>query len=662
MNTDERRTEPDILKDIEELCLSPGYIYVLAWVVFQDNFFSYSGDLKVSDIGHLYSTKRLIRTETSTLAGQMCKGLITLDFPAPETFQSLIDRTYELMDELHQSIIPPSKPEDFEKEVEEVFTSEGLYREAFFYSGEPAYYFQFRDFSSQKYSRDNAWFEENKSYSVDNYGIVIKTVCASFQENWNDIRDVFDKEKEAIDGEKLLNLFTLTEEAISERAELDIEIVRSVLKDFSVDVPCNESFKEFHDFNEFNAKPLIPVGDGKYVILNPSSVTEAFYESPYYWMAQDTGYVDTAMENRGRFSETFAAEKLRLVFGEDRVFENVNILNEKGDAVGEIDVLVIYCDRAIVVQAKSKKLTIESRKGNDQKIRDDFQKSIQGSYDQGRSCALLLNESAYRLIDRNSNEIVPSKKFSEIFIICTVLDSYPALSFQARQFLKYDTTDTIKPPFVMDIFLLDALAEMLTSPLRFLGYIRRRVLYIERVSSTHELTVLSYHLKANLHLDEPTDFVHLADDVSSHLDLSMMVRRDGIPGPRTPDGILTCFDNTRFSQLLDELADAENEAAINLGFLLLGIDGSSIERINSGLETIIRECCKDGKVHDFGIGFDGTGVTFHCNNQSDQEAKKHLVMHCSLKKYAQKTDEWFGVAISPAPRPLIRFVEQIVEP
>ena len=52
----------------------------------------------------------------------------------------------------------------------------------------------------------------------------------------------------------------------------------------------------------------------------------------------------------------------------------VNILEKKGVIAGEIDVLVLFANRAIVLQAKSKKLTLESRKGNDLAIKKDFKK------------------------------------------------------------------------------------------------------------------------------------------------------------------------------------------------------------------------------------------------------------------------------------------------
>jgi hypothetical protein len=47
-------------------------------------------------------------------------------------------------------------------------------------------------------------------------------------------------------------------------------------------------------------------------------------------------------------------------------------------------VLVLFGNRAIVLQAKAKKLTLEARKGNDNQLKDDFKKSVQESYDQAR--------------------------------------------------------------------------------------------------------------------------------------------------------------------------------------------------------------------------------------------------------------------------------------
>ncbi len=59
-------------------------------------------------------------------------------------------------------------------------------------------------------------------------------------------------------------------------------------------------------------------------------------------MADDKAYIDKAMNNRGVFLEQYSASRLRSVFGNARVYENVNILRADQTIVGEIDVLVIF--------------------------------------------------------------------------------------------------------------------------------------------------------------------------------------------------------------------------------------------------------------------------------------------------------------------------------
>ena len=96
------------------------------------------------------------------------------------------------------------------------------------------------------------------------------------------------------------------------------------------------------------------------------------------------------MKHRGEFTENFSAERLKIVFGEDRVFTNIDIVDSEKTKAGEIDVLVVYANRAIILQAKSKRLTIAARKGNDNCLRNDFKQAIQEAYNQGYSCANLL--------------------------------------------------------------------------------------------------------------------------------------------------------------------------------------------------------------------------------------------------------------------------------
>ena len=77
----------------------------------------------------------------------------------------------------------------------------------------------------------------------------------------------------------------------------------------------------------------------------------------------------------------------------------------KGVQLTEADVLVLFADRAVVVQCKSKKLTLEARKGNDLQLREEFKKSVQDAYDQAHLCAVSLGDPDLKFMGADGREI-----------------------------------------------------------------------------------------------------------------------------------------------------------------------------------------------------------------------------------------------------------------
>ena len=153
-------------------------------------------------------------------------------------------------------------------------------------------------------------------------------------------------------------------------------------------------------------------------------------------MGADKTYSPTALNHRGLFTEEFSRERLEDVFGKKHVYANVHIVESKGRRLGEIDVLVVFGDRAIVLQAKSKRLTLESRRGNDKQIQDDFKKSVQDAYDQGYLCASVLNDTNYQLKDAAGNGVPLPVPLKEIYVLCVVSDHYPRSPSRPGNFSK----------------------------------------------------------------------------------------------------------------------------------------------------------------------------------------------------------------------------------
>ena len=600
----------------------------------------------------MFSRTRLIRTEITTLIGLMIRAPIDFSLPAPQILSDYIKHSEALLEELHQTMFPPAAKHRGSHSASypdaDQFSFGKFLREAIFYGGESAYHFQYRDLAPRKYHADSNWLSKNKAINLE----VGCEVCRSI----TDILDVRLSETlsalkaKPAEERTMLPGFVFSCNEIASCISRPIEEVTAFVEALTLPTSeLNTSFTSLNAFNAAYAYPFIRKRADEFTLLQYYGVSEAFYGTPFYWMCADKSYAPTALRHRGDFTEAFAAERLTHVFGSSRVIQNVEVLNSNGEALGEIDVLVIFGDRAIVLQAKSKKLTLGARKGNDRLLQDDFKKAVQNAVDQSFLCARLLGNPSVTLHSRDGRTIPLPRPPRTIFPLTVVADHYPALAFQARHFLKAQSTDRIVPPLVTDVFALDAITEMLPSPLRFLSYLSFRARFGDRLMASHEHVLLSYHLKQNLWLRSDLDLVLIEDDFAADLDVAMAVRRDGMPGAATPDGILTRFRGTPLARIIAEIEDKPEPIAIDLGFMLLELSEDTIRTINKYVQQVLRRTAADGDFHNMTIGLTGasTGLTVHCSRLAAPHVGALLRQSCEVRKYSQKANSWFGLALWP---------------
>ena len=495
------RSEQEIFDDLATLCSSKGYIHAVATICFRDNVAGFSDELKAEDMAHLYSKAHLIRTEVTTLIGLMLRAPVILSLPTPEVLSGYIERSEALLEELHHtmtSVLMKNMPQGAVAESGfNPFTRGDVLRESIFYSGESAYAFQYRDLAPRKYSADADWLLHNRGIDLR----VGREVCRSIAELLSErlletlqgLRDKPMAEWTMLPG------FTFACDELAVRASLPANSVKAVVDAFAVpEDERNATFTSLHAFNAAYAYPFIRSGPDEFMLLQYYGIAEALYDAPFYWMCADEKYAPTALRNRGDFTEAFAADRLTRVFGFDRVFQNVQICKSKGETLGEIDTLVLFGDRAIVLQAKSKKLTLGARKGNDRQLQVDFKAAVQDAVDQALACADLFGDPSVIVRSKDGRTVPLAGRPRTIFPVSVVADNYPALAFQVRQFLRAESTERIVPPLVIDVFALDVMTEMLVSPLRLLSYLSLRARFNDKLMMSHELTLLSYHLAQNL--------------------------------------------------------------------------------------------------------------------------------------------------------------------
>lgn len=658
------RSEREVFADLAVLCCQPGYVHAISALSFRDNMILHTGTVTEADMQKMFSPSRLIRTEINTLLGLMIKAHVDWALPAPGTLQEYMDTTEELLEELHQCLSQEFWTGVTKEAVENGFDpferGEAL-REPIFYSGESAYNFQYLDLAVRKYASDAQWLQGNRGFTIDEASLVAKAIDYVHAERFAEMIDRISQRPP--DEWTMLPLFAFTANEIAEQANLVIDTVIGVLRAFELSpTERNEFFNALHDFNVITAKPLLRMPSGEYLSLQSYSLAEAIYEAPHHWMYQDEAYRPTLSKHRGDFTKNFVAERLSMVFGNKFVYSDVDIYKTKARKVSDIDVLGIWGNRVIVVQAKSKRLTLESRKGNDQVIRNDFKQAVQDAYDQGVVCAKSLLHSDYRLAPNDGRDIVLPEDIKEIYILCVVCDHYPALSFQTQQYLKTESVDRVQAPLVMDVFAVDAMTEMLQSPLNFLSYLNRRVIYADQLLASQELTILGYHLTHNLWVQPDVHQIHLSDDFTAGLDIAMGVRRAGLQGAATPDGVLTRFKKITIGRIVNEIETRPEPATIDLGFLLLAMSEQAVTEMSRAVDRLAARTRADGKVHDATFAFkDGAGITFHCTDEPIDVAMPRLESYCLLRKYKEQATSWFGLCMTSR-GPNVRFGVSLVFP
>ncbi|MCI3943411.1 preprotein translocase [Pseudomonas syringae] len=328
------RTENEIFLELEKLCSSPGYLHAIALFSFRDNTIKYGERMTVENVLEQFNKNRLTRTELSTLIGLACKHNLNVKNPTPAKVYEYIEETQKLLEEIHHAMfLPVTKTTRFvDKQAGKIIPFEGgaAFRESIFYGGEGAYNFQYRDLSAKKYKNDSPWFEQHKGFSVDQANSIILAI-----DNFQNLKLELTRKSFSNQNQEawtFLPAFTFTAEDISFASNIDLEIIQAYIDAFTLPTAMLLTFAALDDFNASNAFPIIKISGTEYISFQSYSLSEALYETPFFWLNSDPTYTDTARKHRGDFTEEFSAESLRKVFGEKNVYTNIEIYRNKKNA------------------------------------------------------------------------------------------------------------------------------------------------------------------------------------------------------------------------------------------------------------------------------------------------------------------------------------------
>ena len=647
------RNQAEILAELDHLCQAPGFLYTFclmtAWAMW----------MSTEEVAEIDWHQRPNNQELGLLLGVLVKRPLTLQrIPTEKEFQQQADQASELLEELHGSYtLPPlidlgnTSATGFDpirrwaEEYQQWMSSGNGLVEPIFYGGEGAYIFQYLEMGAKRYSADEAWLQNNVGMSFPS---ILEISGALEQLSRDRMRntDLWAPHEQVCRDVLSAMSFHPDDLPGIERRTLD-----NFLAKFSL-VPgkVNQRFDAIGEYNQVHSHPSVELGDGRYWLPLHPNLAQSIYESPFYWMMQDQQYKDTALKNRGDATEVITRDLLVPVFGRPRVHRGV-VVKKGRDDLTDLDVLAISGNKALIIQCKSKKLTLTARAGHAQTLRRDFTQAIQDAYDQALTGRRALLEGDCTFADSEGNRVRLPKVIDEVYILCITGDHYPAVIPQALTYLSKGDQDP--HPVMMSVFDLDVVTHYLRDRFDFLYYIRQRSNHADYFLADNEMAMLGFHLRHKLYPDPDATSIMIDPGYCQLVDANFLVARGNWRDVPAAQKLFHTWRNPRFDDLVNEIKHissrqpdrrASPEDAL---FFLFDQAGKGADQIFSTVLQLKRTTLRDGRMHDARLPTvetrkGTTVVSFPAptHPMHEQVMLQDLEGIALAHKYRSRADEW----------------------
>ncbi len=634
------REVSEIFEDLRVLAQSDGALHSISSIIYRD--WVLTVDMEegkvVDDAEQRWSTTKLNKNELLLLVG------LTVQSRSPRTFSVLphgedfLAKADRLLREFHDILLMDLSSQFDVGKAEFAEGPEALSavaREAIYYGAESFYLHQFMQFSRHRYRQDVDWL-------LRNVGLSIRPMLdvASFIVNRINLQMTYaaplrsDKNPESLGA--LTNSLLISKDELVKKFGQKADAY--ICKYSTSAVGANNGFTSPFTINQVSTAPLVDIGDHLYV-SNLYRLAETIYESPFYWMMADKAYRNIEADHRGAFLERTAAHLLRSVFGAAHVYENVTIRRSRKEIAGEADVLVVYGEFVIVVQAKSKRVTLKARAGDVDALKADFEGAIQAPYRQAYDFAEFIRAGAEGVTkDGRVLTFLPTVRTFPAVILS---DGFPAATFLSGFML--ERSEGIAP-VIWDIGVLDCVARILPTPIDFLFYLKCRSDAFENIRSDSEYNFLGYHLEKKLVLPPDVDWMIIERDFATIVDDYMIASDVGIDRER-PVGILERLEIPVVSDLLKSLKKAPPQLA-SVVIDLYDFSSAGLNSLSKQVLSLREEVAEGKELKAFSLLTESGGLTYvTCRSFN---AKVRAAAHAigAKHKYDSKRDRWYVIVDS----------------
>ncbi len=653
------RDKDEVLVDIKKIVNTKGYIYALCMILFED-FHVLPDSLHKID-----NRSRLNVKEASLLLGFLIQNKI--DFSIPNTPQDLIamkQKTYKLMNELHQSFMIPfveklqesikkeHKIEDYRKEQKEFFGTGAMLTEPIFYSDTNVYDFQYLDFLEKKYKYDKEWLLKNKKFDIKKSKDIPIQIKDILQEKSQKVRlynlkekipqmieemkkknPNEDWEKRAKEITPMMELYQYVELFFDTQADekklsmdeireegwksfykglIELFVIRktdfekdsdidSFLENFSL-VPKKEFNSQFQGIGNFNWFNARPI----------IQLDEERYFVPISFSVFEAVYESPFYWMIDDKKYESIASKNRGKTGEEISYDFLSQVFGKDNTFNSVKITSqkgkndTDIDVLCILGSKALCVQVKSKKLTElSRTGNDkqLQKDFQGAVQDAYKQGLI---SRQKILDRNAKFFDKNGKGIKLSeeideVYIMGITTENYPSLTHQSHVMLDKKDNEPFPIFLTIFDLELLVYYLTDPYDFLYYIRQRISSMDYFKADEEIVFLAFHLQNKLWKRNNVDMEVIDSSIVQAIDRNYYPLKAGLEVSDEGDVIKNRWKDENFDKLCNQLKTLGEPKITAIIFYLLDWSGEARENLVNLMIQTKQKTLQDNKTHNFSM-------------------------------------------------------------
>jgi hypothetical protein len=401
----------------------------------------------------------------------------------------------------------------------------------------------------------------------------------------------------------------------------------------------NKAYCEPTQFNEIYRTPLLKTSENEVFIPIPPLLCQIPAITLHYDLIRDAVYEPKYTEVRGKYLEKKVCSLLGTVFGAFNFYTNLHFTDHNKEE-GEIDLLFEFDNKLILVECKSKSLTLPARQGNLSQISKDFSDAVQRAYDQNKKAINYINQcNKAEFYGKDGKKlIIEREKIGEIYSIITTANTFATLTTDLSVLLKKDPNDPY--PWVVCLRDLEVIIEYLYDPYMFIHFLRRRLILHGRVISPDEMDYVGCYLKEGLYFEEELKKSArlILVGYTEQIDAAELKKK----GKLETAQVGSSWSNPAFENLIGTIKLLNGYGHSDVVLILLEIDSQSRDTLIKYVKETIEKTKKDNSKHDFSMLFDNFGFSFISDATRNNLATK-VQVDGELKKYKHKAKIWLAM-------------------